>query len=1131
MARGKGKVVWQKAPPTFCSSEKHSLVCKSKRSDKTTLEEGAETWRLGNQTTMGKFQCHCCKRYFASSSLLRQHLASDKAVRCHQHYYGGGDVAARPMASNFSANSNKKQKTIQEIESVLQRSLAASSLRQQTLPPQQQAQPSFDNASDTPIDSSGPLEDSSGPLEMDDFDYADDGFVCDDGVSDAVPSLVPDATPGLSEQSDKFKEYVARAARDNREFQPNWRAAIELMSLMDNKGGSIELYKAVLNWHVRNLEGNQHEKVSPDNLHKTLIERYGMKDVMPYELKVELQSQKGIVPIVCHNCEAQTMDLLTDPRLRPTDLLFPGPPEDRWTPPNDVLMIADIDTGAAYRRTYKALIEPMPYTKCGRKRVLLPYIFYLDSCVTGQNQNQEVEILKFTIGLFNQRARRQKWAWRELGFIHHAAKGKGQAKNLLKNSNHIDSANYVKDPSYREAFATQYKEEIPDLEHFGVIHTNNTPDATVVAQDLHKQLKVIMHSYKNVEEAGGINHDLVVDGEAPEKLRLVPHIIFFKVDGKEGDKLCLQYQSKTERVESLCNICCCPTLESHDAYRNDPPKTVPMIRALVEQGKGKELKLLSQQLAVNALHDFRFGLHNDRGIHGATHLEALHSIQLGQFGYSRSTFFLQTGESSILSTKINTLASAVATYLERQSDKTLPRTSLFITKGVQSGTVTGHEMAGLILVLGLTIRVTEGRNTLLQQARGKQNVYFPDEEAVRQWTVLLETQLMYEAWVKSEEMEVSLVKRADTKMREYMNMCKLVMKRDILKEGMGHNTKNHHGQKHLAESILDYGVPENINTFDNERHHKPDKRTAQRTQKQAEKFDIQMGNKVQQCRAVALGVEELEGKKKWQYFKKRVAEDEGDDVPYFDPTLGGVRWTVSKIRGTSDMEAVNKSNNKTKQRISLEEYTYFILTELLDRCSNLLNKLDVYDELRVFDESSDNRTQIYRASPMYEGKPWYSWAIFDLSVSEEQRWHRNMPCQIKAFVDLTELPPEAEASVGLSSGLYALVEVTYPNPDIQEHRRSKLWYPVVKKASTMTSFAGTNCLMELVSIDQLMGPATVVPDHGNEDNRAFLRLVRPTLWKELFNEWLRAEHTRAWDRPEAEEESKESNDLNNRPVN
>ena len=196
-------------------------------------------------------------------------------------------MAARPMASNVSVNSNKKQRTIQELESVLQRSREASSLRQQTLPHQQQAEPSFDKASDTPIN-------SSGPLELDDFDHAVGGFDSDDGMSDTAPSLVPDSTPGLSEQSDKFKEYVGMAARDNRELQPNWRAAIELMSLMDTKGGSIELYKDVLNWHVRNLDGNQHEKVSPDNLHKTLIERYGMNDVMPYEVKLELQSQKGI---------------------------------------------------------------------------------------------------------------------------------------------------------------------------------------------------------------------------------------------------------------------------------------------------------------------------------------------------------------------------------------------------------------------------------------------------------------------------------------------------------------------------------------------------------------------------------------------------------------------------------------------------------------------------------------------------------------------------------------------------------------------------------------------------------------------------------------------------------------------
>ena len=314
---------------------------------------------------------------------------------------------------------------------------------------------------------------------------------------------------------------------------------------MDTKGGSIELYNAVLDWHVRHLEGNQSEKVSASNLHNALIKRYGMEEVMPYEVEVDLQSQEGSVPVVCHDCEAQTVDLLTDPRQKESDLLFPGPPEDKWAIPTDedLSIIADIDTGRAYRETYKTLIQPVPYTACGRRRVLLPYIFYLDGCVTGQNQNQEVEILKFTLGWFNQRARRQKWAWRELGIIHHAAKGRGQAKNLLQQSDHVDSVHYMKDSSYREAFAPQYQEDIPNLEDFGVKHRKNTPNPTVIAQDLHKQLKVIMSSYKKVEDTGGINWDRLSNDGYLEKLRLVPVLLFFKVDGKEADKLCLQYTS------------------------------------------------------------------------------------------------------------------------------------------------------------------------------------------------------------------------------------------------------------------------------------------------------------------------------------------------------------------------------------------------------------------------------------------------------------------------------------------------------------------------------------------------------------------------------------------------------------
>ena len=124
-----------------------------------------------------------------------------------------------------------------------------------------------------------------------------------------------------------------------------------------------------------------------------------------------------------------------------------------------------------------------------------------------------------------------------------------------------------------------------------------------------------------------------------------------------------------------------------------------------------------------------------------------------------------------------------------------------------------------------------------------------------------------------------------------------------------------------------------------------------------------------------------------------------------------------------------------------------------------------------------------------------------------------MPCHMKAFVDLSDLPLKAIDTIGVCPGVYCFVETTVPHPDRYEHKWSKLWSPVLKQASDMTSFASTNSKLVLVSIDQLLGPATLVPDHGNEDQRAYLHLVPPREWAGLFNQWLAADHTREWDRP------------------
>ena len=292
------------------------------------------------------------------------------------------------------------------------------------------------------------------------------------------------------------------------------------------------------------LQQRKAKKVSSDQLHKELIKRYNMEKVMPYEVETELPSTKEKVPLVCFDCEAQTADLLTDPRLCKDHYLFPNN-HPAGNPPEEFNFVSDLISGRAYRETHKALIEPMPKTSCGRIRVLNPYVLYLDGCVTGQFQNQEIEILKFTLGLLNRRARRQAWAWRELGFVHKSVKGHSEGKRMIAESDHVDAPNHVMDASYRGKKYCQLVGDMPEFDSKKYNKRNrrgnNTPTMpTSKAQDLHKMLQVMLASYSDMEKAGGMDWDLPWEGEIL-KVRLVPFIIVCKLDGKEGDKLAGQH--------------------------------------------------------------------------------------------------------------------------------------------------------------------------------------------------------------------------------------------------------------------------------------------------------------------------------------------------------------------------------------------------------------------------------------------------------------------------------------------------------------------------------------------------------------------------------------------------------------
>jgi hypothetical protein len=90
--------------------------------------------------------------------------------------------------------------------------------------------------------------------------------------------------------------------------------------------------------------------------------------------------------------------------------------------------------------------------------------------------------------------------------------------------------------------------------------------------------------------------------------------------------------------------------------------------------------------------------------------------------------FGQTGDKSILTGKINAVASMMGYLFQRQSDCEFPRTRF--SKGIKKGELMGHEMTGLMLVLLATLRSTKGKEMLLHVSKGKQKEVFGQEELI-----------------------------------------------------------------------------------------------------------------------------------------------------------------------------------------------------------------------------------------------------------------------------------------------------------------------------------------------------------------------------------------------------------------
>lgn len=888
---------------------------------------------------------------------------------------------------------------------------------------------------------------------------------------------------------DQFREYASYMKDNHSPFTEDEKTAIELMHTLRQKGAPMDAYNQLLMWHLKAAGKAHHYETGRANAHfisknvllDRLTKRYNMREKFPYTKTIKLPVSKSTVKISLHDTKAVIQRLLTEPRNNPEDYAFFGG-DPRAPPPKDLDYVADLNTGQAYAETHAKLC-----TEPGAQLLAIP--IYIDGAAVSQFHDMEIVSVKIALGILKREARTKEYNWASLGYVEKVPVNDGKGRALVKEANHLEE---------QDAISSDDDSDLPD-EMAGV---GEDP-----VQDWHAMVSCILEGLVDLIQTGFM-WDQAHNGQVTENIQYELFVPFIKCDNKEADTMCGRYQNRST-TNQICRVCHILTRHCDRHMANETPKTKSEIQRLVQKGDLARLKGLSQNYLLNAFHDVRFSMANDRSVHGACPTDMLHTVQLGIFKYALQTFFLYLGKTSDKSKRIDALAKVYCKEFGRTSDRSLPNTNF--SKGIRGGgKMMAKEYRGVLLVMLALFRSTKGREIMEHRS-----AYFKAESTKDDWILLIEILLEWEAYLNSERMYTRHVKRLAQKHRYILYLFRKIAQRT---EGMGLKLIKFHIILHLADDILQFGVPLEFDTGANEGHHKDAKKAAKLTQKEAASFQYQTALRMIEYHLLELAMEEIwHDTKLWEYFCPYEGEtvtnsgqndEEASDMDVSEPEVEGeivvqtgetgIRVWIDEDTGNPTFSLLTRSKYAAKTRWNIPLVKFLIA--LQDKMDCLPSN---YLEIRTWHKRGD---QIFRGHPNYRGKgPWKDWAWVDWGPG-----YGRLAAHIWCFVVLKNMPTGRQSiSHGgiarLKDGVYAVVESSALDDTAGEVQRSDLLMPIHKEIEMDEVGLVTKRTFYLADTEAIVGPCCVVPDIGGASNRYFV--VRPREeWASEFIRWVEDPH-------------------------
>ena len=845
-------------------------------------------------------------------------------------------------------------------------------------------------------------------------------------------------------------------------FSVEEKVQVDLLQTLKRLRAPMIAYDEIMKWAVRSsLQGHVFRDV-PLSSRKTVVEklkvRVDLDSLRPIVKELYLPYSKRFVEVVYFSAHAVFGSFLSCSELnQDQNYIFNDKDDPVCNPfekPNGAV-ISDINTGRCYLHTFDQLVK-------NPEDMLLPCILAIDktTCDIGGGGRLSLEPIVVSYGLMKHGIRKTPLAMRVLGFI---------------NTSPIHQRNSA--PTNRPVPVGT--EPLPS--------SYNTRDVSAAAwrlNEYHMQIDFILRESGYLDlQRSGLKWNLQFRGKTYPVV-LHPFIPFIIGDTEGHDSLCGHFKSRTDNVAQLCRACECPTmLCGYSKSRDFALRKPRIINKLVRDQDIPALKAMSQQYLKNAFDNVRFGLHNDRGIFGACPGEILHLILIGWFRNVIDSFFIQIGKDSLKAQLYDTLLHDINKCLGRQSDRDVPSTST--QKGFSStANIPGHEYAGCLFVMLISF-YTSRFQAIFRSARASKKQDAHDKTLsnpawVEDWKTLLSSLLEWHAWLKQPEIRRTSVAKSVYATSRLMRFLKFVAPR--LSGGVLNNTIKTHLVLHIHDDVLNFGVPEVMNSSYSESGHITIcKDTTRNTQKRSQTFTLQAAMRYVENLAIARGFSAIGN-------SDGCTKSALESIPSIK--LSGKLFIISKdVNGNPCCHRQSSSKKARDSHMDAFPLDAHVFETVAAYCLPHVDPQIVYCYTEFHPKSGG---QLYRAHPNYHGngKPWFDHVVVQWRGDAGKVFLH--PARVHVFIDLRNvLPrsvitfPESE-QVGYFTkpGFYAVIEsydpVKVPSPNNTANPSEKMDadfdFSVFRKFRLTLLPKSNKPKLFLVHVDSIVGPTVAIPD-------------------------------------------------------